>query len=190
MVNQTEDQNRKSSEDIERLMRDPLRTHIEVWLANALWLIEGHLGFTADDLHNEIRIEIWKALLSYDPSKSSIKTYCKRVIDNMFVSFLRQCSIPKYRSLEYMDDPDPSNLAAAEARNMVTEDTGETFYQRRQELQRDLMFLDQVDSRLLQALVEGKTLGEMRKETGKTRVEIIHDLNRIQSLVNYRRSFD
>jgi RNA polymerase sigma factor (sigma-70 family) len=48
-----------------------------------------------DDLIQEALLCLWQALRSYDPTKSSLKTYSERVVTRQVASHLRRCNAKK-----------------------------------------------------------------------------------------------
>lgn len=136
---------------------------------------------------NEIREKVWRALLTYDPAKkANLHTYVNRVIENYFSWKLRQSSLKKHNSLDYYSDVFTS-VAPGDPDEFITQETGETQFERRHEFMKDLAFLNEADRVILTGLAQGYNMADLVEMSGRPRPEVTAAVNRIAVLIKKRR---
>lgn len=170
-------------------MADTIAFHIRKYGAT----FEEKLGLSQDDLVNDAREQIWKGLLSHDINgAANLKTFLSFILMNRFRDLARKASLPKYNSVQYYADV--FLVSASEEGAMLTEETGESIYEARQQLAIYLTLLTEVDREIYTYLLQGYSLAEMVQAHNKahpkspvTRVSIIAGINRVQDAVTQRR---
>lgn len=166
------------SRDIAEIFKTAVKPTIDYYMSKYAAIIENRIGMTADDVTNEMNVEIWKAVLSYCPNKkANIKTYTKRLVKNRFKSLLRQSKLKKYNSLTYFSNVFES--PGVDPNSFVDESTGESFFEKRNEFHKTMSYLSEPDRIILSGLMEGHDFGKLAELTGKPVIEITAALNRI-----------
>lgn len=186
MLAQTPEQLKQISAQIPDIMENLVRDNIEANLKVYAVTLENRLGLTKDDLLNDIREQLWKALITFNPhGGANLSTYCRRLIENRFGVLLKQAGRHKYTSVEYHANVFSSGIINED--QLVSEETGETIFERRHEFMKDLAHLNESDRILYSAIEQGHGLSELSKLTGKTVVEVTAAVKRIEILIRKRR---
>lgn len=90
------------SNQIEDMMNELFQDTVKFTLSRYLKILSRHLGMDADDVRSEIRVAVWRALLTYEPLKgASIKTYTKAVIENRMKTLCTRAYRHKNQHVEY-----------------------------------------------------------------------------------------
>lgn len=184
MLKQSVKQNQKSAIDIERLLENDLRPTVETYIARFGKTLDAKLGLTEDDLVNDMREQIWKGLLTFNPNgAANLKTYLCTLIKNRFIVLFKRSKIRKNNMVQYyasvFDSP-------ADEDYFLSEDTGETAFVQRQIIKSDQMRLQGLDLLVYQDLLLGRTLLEMCKLHSASRIDVIASINRINDLIMER----
>jgi hypothetical protein len=188
MLSQTNQQNEASGVEIERLLRTELKDTVEYYIKKYGKTFSRRLGLTRSDLLNDVREQIWKGLLTHDPSKpANRKTYMNTLIKNRFGVLLKRAEIKKYKNVTYYADVFTSTGLESE---FITEETGETVFERRQVIMNDLAMLGDDDRRVYMQLLLGSGMDEMEKATGLPRPKVIGAINRIDTMIRNRPKSD
>lgn len=186
MLSQTAEQRAGYDKQIEEIMKGLVRDTIDVHMHRFGGLIERKLGLTGDDLRNDVREQVWKALLTFrNDGKVKLRTYVNRLIEYRFRVLLKQSGLKKYNSLEYFACVFTSTVVDQD--HFVTEETGESFFERRTELKKDLAYLTTPDRAILAGLSLGHSIAELCEMTKRPRPEIIAAIGRIDLLLKKRR---
>lgn len=120
------------SDQIPYIMEHLVANDIELSIKKYSDTFSKKLGLTEDDLLNDIREQIWKALLTHDPKGgANFKTYVKRLIDYRFQTLLAKSYRKKHSCTDYYADVFGDTLSGAEENTYITEETGETLFERR-----------------------------------------------------------
>jgi len=187
MLAQSEEQRAEANERIKWVLETLVPDTVEVHLKKCSATLERKLGLMPDDLLNNIRVQIWKALLTYaESNRTRLRTYVNKIIENEFKVLLRRASLKKYNSVEYYADVFTST--GIDQDHFFTEETGETIFERRTEFEKIEAMLSDVDRLILAGLSEGQTIAELTKLTQRSRIEIIGAINRIATVVKEYRS--
>lgn len=184
MLSQTPEQKQELNKQIIHIMENVVPTHVECVVNQFGDILNSKLGMNEDDILNDIREQVWKALLNFSPKGgASLKTYTKKLIDNRFKLLLSRSNSKKYSSLDYQADP----FSNIDTDMLITEETGETLYERRLEQYKILSELPQVNSMILQDLISGYDIQEMMRKNNMSRSDIIASINQIDLLVKEKR---
>lgn len=188
MLNQTPEQKASLSVRIEHLIETDLKQTIGFYINRYKKTFDRKLGLTEDDLMNDIREQVWKGLLTWNAKgKANLKTYLNSLISNRFLTLLKKSSIDKYSSLEYYADAYAA--ASIDPDLTVTEDTGESVFERRQEMLKDKEVLsDDEEQKIFSDLILGYSIPEMMTRHKLARVKVISLINKINKRVSERRS--
>lgn len=188
MLNQTPEQKANLSVRIEHLIETDLKQTIGFYINRYKKTFDRKLGLTEDDLMNDIREQVWKGLLTWNAKgKANLKTYLNSLISNRFLTLLKKSSIDKYSSLEYYADAYAA--ASIDPDLTVTEDTGESVFERRQEMLKDKEVLsDDEEQKIFSDLILGYSIPEMMTRHKLARVKVISLINKINKRVTERRS--
>jgi hypothetical protein len=109
-------------------MENLVASDIEIWIKRYSETFVRKLGLSEDDLLNDIREQVWKALLTFNPTGgANFKTYVKRLIDYRFQTLLAKSSRKKYSCTDYFSD----DFTGLTENAYVTEETGETLFELR-----------------------------------------------------------
>ena len=184
MLKQSEKQNQKSSIDIEYLLLNDLRPTVETYIAQYGKTLDAKLGLTEDDLINDMREQIWKGLLTFNPKgAANLKTYLCTLIKNRFIVLFKRSKIRKNNMVQYYASVFES---PADEECFLTEDTGEAAFMQRQIIKSDQMHLKGLDLLIYQDLLLGRTLLEMCKLHNASRIDVIASINKINDLIMER----
>ncbi len=182
MLSQTAEQKAELNLSIKHVMETLVPDKIEMHLAQCGDTLERKLGLMKDDLVNEIREQVWKALITWRPDGgANLKTYVKGIIDKRFIVLLKKSRGIKFNFIEHHAD-----VFAGVVEETVTEETAETVFERRHEFMKHLACLGERDRRVLMGLVQGYLVTELIEHTGMSRVEVIRAVNRIDLLIKKR----
>jgi DNA-directed RNA polymerase specialized sigma24 family protein len=185
MQSQSATANAKHSVDIEHLIDTELKDTVAYFIGKYGKTCENKLGLTRDDLLNDIREQVWKGLLTHDKDKrANLKTYLNRLIKNRFGVLLTRSTIPKYSNVDYFADVYTST--GIDEEHLITEDTGETVFERRQIIMQDMATLGPQDRWIYGDLLLGRSLDEMVNAHKLPRVKVIASINRIDDMIKRR----
>jgi DNA-directed RNA polymerase specialized sigma24 family protein len=186
MLDQSAPERQRASNEIERLIKEDLRETVATYLRKYSGTLEQKLGLDKGDLLNDIREQIWKGLLTHRPEGgANLKTYLNTLIKNRFGVLFKRSKIKKNNMVSYYADVYSS--VDVQEEHMVTEETGETVFMRRQIVSQYLAQLSEVDRGVYQELILGKRLEEMVKSLSLPRPLVIASINRIADLANKRK---
>lgn len=182
MLNQSAEQNAASSIRIEQILTTDLKGTISHYLKKYGPLFDKRLGLTRDDILNDMREQIWKALITHDPTKSAgLRTYLSTLVTNRFRVLLRRSSIPKYTCIDYYGDIYES--AGIDEETLITDETGETLFERRQTASSIIRELEGTDAWCIFGdLLLGCDLEEMMTRNKMTRVQVTAAILKIDAL--------
>lgn len=142
---------------------------------------ERRLGLTRDDILNDIREQIWKGLVTYDPSrKANKRTYLNNVLKNRMGVLLKRTSIKKYNSVDYYADV--WGTPGIDPEYQETQETPESIFAHRELLMKINFYLSPFDRLVNADLIEGRGLEEMEAIHQVPRSEIIGSIKRIEAL--------
>ncbi len=166
-------------------MAGDLRDTINHYIGKYWRTFERRLGITKDDLLNDIREQIWKGVLTHKPNgKANLKTYLNRLINNRFLVLLKKSSIDKNNFLDYYGDLFSST--GIEEETLVTEETGETIFEKRQVIIQDMAALSDADKLVYVDLILGKSIQDIMTERKLPRIQVIGMINRIDEMIKRR----
>lgn len=186
MLNQTPEQRRLMSIEIERLMKEDLRSTIAAFVKSYGKTLHQKLGLEKDDLENEIREQVWKGLLTHNPrAGANIKTYLNNLIKNRFLTLYRRSTIKKNNMVNYYADVFAT--PGIDEDHLMTEENGETVFMQRQVIMHAQAALGEADRTIYEDLLLGKNLEEMMKAHGLTRVKLIESITRIDAMIREAR---
>lgn len=187
MLKQSAEENRKASIDIERLMKTDLRDTVSTYLSKYSKTLDAKLGLSKEDLKNDIREQIWKGLLTHNPQgRANLKTYLNTLIKNRFGVLFKRSKIKKNNMVQYFAEL--SNCGSIEDHYMVTEETGETIFMRRQVIMEDQLNLLPQDRMIYEDLLLGRNLQEITAAHKLPRSIVIGSINRIDEVIKRRLS--
>ncbi len=186
MLSQSAEENQKSSHDIEKLIKIDLKDAIHTYLSRYSRVLDQKLGLTREDLMNDIREQVWKGIITHNPSgKANLKTYLNTLIKNRFGVLFKRSTLKKNNMINYYADV--YALDNLEEEHLISEETGETLFIQRQSIMRDLGALSDFDQTVYQELRQGKTLDEMEQSLCTPRSCITGAIIRIDSMARRRR---
>lgn len=186
MLKQTPQERISNSVEIERLLQNELKTTIESIYNRNSMVFNHKLGMTKDDILNDMRMQVWKGLLTFKPElKIKLSTYLDNIIKNRFNTFRRRASLKKYNSLDYFKTLISHD--GVDQEHFITEETGETILERRQELMKDLVSLTEKETKVMADLMVGFTLHEMARRNSITTNELVGIINKIDTTIRKRR---
>lgn len=185
MLSQTREANQSANVRIETLLTGDLKDTIKYHIGKYGKTFERKLGLTRDDLINDMREQIWKGLLTHkSDGKANIKTYLNTLIKNRFGVLLKRSSIKKYSSVDYYGDVFATT--GIEDEHLVTEETGETIFEKRQVIMQELELLNTNEKFIYADLIMGRGIEEMVKLRTLPKVEVIAAINKISALIALR----
>lgn len=186
MLAQTEEQKQNLSIEIEALLITALKPVISYNMNKFGPLLERKLGLAPEDLLNDIREQVWKGLITWKAGLANKKTYLNNLIEKRFLTLLRRSTLKKHNSLDYYASP--QNLeTVAEQDSVVTTETGETLYERRQEMMNDLKALTGEERTVYQDLLRGCGIADMVAKHAMPRVQVVKIINSISARLSERR---
>lgn len=185
----TPEQKANISIEISSLMANEMKDTVSTYIHRYKGIISAKLGLYEDDLKNDIQEQIWKGLLTWDPNgKANKKTYLNRLIEKRFMTLLKRTTILKNNSLMYYADVFTSLEGSIDADHTEDRESGETLYQRRQELMKDLEVLGDIERAIFPDLLQGSRIDEMAADHGLKRQDVIKAINNINTRLSERRA--
>jgi DNA-directed RNA polymerase specialized sigma24 family protein len=185
MLNQSAEENLKASHDIERLLTKDLKDTVKHYVQKYGKTLERKLGLTKDDLLNDMREQIWKGLLTHNPNgRANLKTYLNKLITNRFGVLYKRSTIQKYNTIQYYADV--FTTSGIDEESLITEETGETVFERRQIVMQDQARLSKTDRLIYESLILGRNLEEMTQVHKLPRSMVIRAINRIDTMIRAR----
>lgn len=183
---QTEKKRNEFSNKIDSLLKKELKKTVDIIVFKHLSYLENTLGYNKDDLLNDIRVAVWKGLLTYDSSKKVLlTTYLVNIINNMVSTLRTRANSNKNTFLRFYADVHDSDVAESD---LVTEETGELIFERRQECLNDLKALSDEDEKIYRALAIGDSISKIMDDNGLKRHEAIGKIKNIISRIEERRN--
>lgn len=168
-------------------MKTDLRDTVSTYVSKYSKTLDNKLGLTKEDLLNDIREQIWKGLLTHNPDgAANLKTYLNTLIKNRFGVLFKRSKIKKNNMVQYYADLYSSGSIDDEY--LITEETGETIFMRRQIIMEDQLNLHPQDRLVYEDLLIGRNLEEMAKAHNLPRSRIISSINRIDEVIKNRLS--
>lgn len=183
MLAQSVEQNQVSSGQIEEWMQGELASTIRHFIRKYGGTLERKLGLSKEDLENEIRLEIWKGLLTFDPKKAKLKTYFDRLIKNRFHTLYVRSELGKNNMVDYYADV--FGIDRMQESDYITYDTAETFLEHRETVMQGLVDLTDLEFAIVQDIVAGENLQTMSKKHNvriPTLIGIIGTIDRLVRL--------
>jgi DNA-directed RNA polymerase specialized sigma24 family protein len=202
MLEQTPAQKAALSIEIEQLIAGELKATISHFIRKYEDRLTYKLGIDRDDLMNDIRMQIWKGLISWSPDKKAKRyTYLSSIIEKRFRTLIRQAGTVKFSSISYYADPFTSKAREISEESTTTYESGEELLSRRQEQMQDYCAIDDVEPAnaeeekararklaIYQDLLQGAKISEMTKKHGVSRTEVVRLVNEISQRVAERRA--
>lgn len=186
MLSQTREQKDKLNIDIDVLMSTTVKSTIEVFMSRYSKTIGEKLGLDADDLKNDMREQVWKGLITFSKNgKANIRTYLNRLIENRFNLLISKCNIKKYKNIEYFSDIFESGHHTNE--NFITEETGETLYEKRERFIEFTTRLPHPYKEIYLDLTQGFSINELGKRHSLSRIETIAAINKLDIFLTGRK---
>lgn len=101
------EQNAEIGKQIEKLMAKELQYLINKYTARYRWICYDAFGWTTEDIHQQIRIVLWRSLATFDETKSKLTTYVSIVLSHYFISLQKKCNTKKIQGtkLIFVDNP-------------------------------------------------------------------------------------
>jgi DNA-directed RNA polymerase specialized sigma24 family protein len=186
MLSQTPAQNKEANVKIEELLNGQLKSTVKHFISKYGKTFERRLGYTRDDMMNDMREQIWKGLLTHKPeSGANIKTYLNTLIRNRVLVLLKRSKIKKHSSVDYYSDVFAS--VSVDDEHKMTEENGETLLQKRQdfmltELEHSVLTTE--EQGVYAELLLGRGIDEIMKTKGLQRVVVTAAILRIDVLIN------
>jgi molybdopterin converting factor small subunit len=185
MLSQSQQQNAAAGEKIQALLEGELKSTVKYLIAKYGKTFERKLGLSKDDLMNDVREQIWKSLLTHKPSgKANLKTYANNVINNRFKVLLKRSTIPKYNKIDYYGDV--FSTAGIDQEHLVTEETGETIFEKRQVILQELDALTDPEKYVYVDLIQGRGIDEIVTLRKMNRVQVIGTIKKIDLMISAR----
>lgn len=182
MLGQNNQQKIEASELIEFWMKGELAPTVRYFLRKYGATFERKLGLAKEDLENEIRLEVWKGLLSYNKSKSKMKTYMNRLIKNRVLTLYSRSELGKNNMIDYFADVFATERVSEE--DKMTFDNAEAILERRETMMEGLLGLDNdLEFNIVRDLISGENLATMERKYKVTRVELVAVIVKIDKLV-------
>ena len=147
-----------------------------VYLPESAVSLGNRLGLERDDLYQEALLALLHALHSYDPQKSSFRTYSATCIKRQIVSVLRSGLRQKNRALlDYvpLDDPDFISVEGPESDWIQQEEL-------RDRRKQAFSGLSAFESAVLGFYLSGLSYREIAGKLGKTEKSVGNALSRIR----------
>lgn len=167
-------------------MKGELRETVATYLKKYSVTLDQKLGLTRDDLLNDIREQVWKGILTHNPAgRANRKTYLNTLIKNRFGVLFKRSKITKNNMVNYYSDV--FSTTGIEEEYLVTEETGETIFMRRQMIKDDLKRLAPEDRLVYGELLLGNRLEEIMKNLGLTRPAATGAIMRIDEMTRKRK---
>jgi RNA polymerase sigma-70 factor (ECF subfamily) len=129
--------------------------------------LAGHdaTAFDSEDIGQEVLLRLWRALGSYDPSRSSLRTYTETIVISTITSVLRRGNAKKRKRLS--DAPKESVELSLRI-------------ERRIDLGRGLQKLGRFDRRVARLLLREYRPAEVAKKLGTSRTSVYRSIDRIR----------
>lgn len=190
MQAQTPQRKAELSIEIEKLIAGDLKQTIAYHINRYRKSFDRRLGMTEDDILNDIRIQIWKGLITWAPDgRANKKTYLNNLIKKRFSTLHRRTQIEKYSAVEYYADvfSSPARYSMDPDR-LETHETGEDLLLRRQEQMRDQeVITDPTHLHIFEDLLKGLSIEEMMSRHKMTRVRVVGAVREITTRIAERR---
>lgn len=185
MLSQSSEQNARASIRIEELLAKDLKDTIDFHINKFGSTFERKLGLTKDDLLNDMREQIWKGLLTHSPQgKANLKTYLNTLVKNRFRVLFRRSTINKYSCVDFYADV--YTTSGIDEEHLLTEETGETVFERREIIMNDKAMLGPMDAIIYGDLLLGRTIDEMIEHNKMSRVKVTAAILRIDDMAKRR----
>lgn len=185
--NQTEEKRIQFSLDIDKIINVEMKSTVKHYVDKYSKTFERKLGLTKDDLVNDIREQVWKALLTHQENREAgLKTYVTTIIKNRFLVLLDRSNLKKHNSVDYY--PNTASLSDVGKEHLETEETGETILEMRQEYVKHLVTLTKLERVIYQDLVLGFTLNEMVRKNKMSLSDVITSIKKIDDSLKKIRS--
>lgn len=182
MLGQSQAQNKASSETIEEWIKGELAPTIRFYVRKYGATFDRKLGLTADDLKNEIRVEVWKGLLSYNKSKAKLKTYLNRLIHNRILTLYARSELNKNNMVDYFADVFATERVADH--DKVTYENAESILERRETVMEGLMGLgSDLEFAIVRDLMVGENLSAMEKKHQVSRAVVTAAIMKIEKIL-------
>lgn len=185
MLSQSKEQNEAAGLRIEDLLAGELKETLRHFIGKYGKTFERKLGLTRDDLMNDMREQVWKGLLTHSPNGgANLKTWLNKLINNRFLVLLRRSTIQKHNSIDYYGDV--FSTTGIDDDSLITEETGETIFEKRQVIMQEIESLSYEDKFIYMDLILGKSLSEMVSQRKIPKMQVISAINRIDDLIKRR----
>lgn len=166
-------------------MAGDLKTTLKYHIGKYGKTFERKLGLTRDDLMNDMREQVWKGILTHSPSGgANLKTWLNKLISNRFLVLLKRSTIQKHNSIDYYGDV--FSTTGIDENHLMTEETGETIFEKRQVIMQELESLSHEDKFIYADLILGRSIDEMVHLRKMQRMQVISAISRIDDLIKTR----
>ena len=144
-----------------------------IYLPESAVAFGNRLGFERDDLYQEALLALLHALHSYDPQKSSFRTYSALCVKRQICSVLRSGFRQKNRAL--------FNYVPFDDLDFISGDSPESDWILQEELREAFSGLSPFENAVLGLYLGGLTYREIAEKLGKTEKSVGNALSRIRS---------
>lgn len=190
---QTPEQVAQLSIDIEKMLTVDIKSDLRYYLKRYSKILGERLGMNEDDIINDVREQIWKALITWKPNgKANKKTYCLSIVSRRFYTLLKKTDAEKNNMVLYYADVFSSVEANADTEG-AHQDSGEVLMMRREESLKDLQTLNELEQVVYPALLQGCSVSEIIKRLSATmgltvdRVTVVGVIKAIDTRIAERR---
>lgn len=188
MLSQSEESRKLTSTDIEQWMTAEKAT-VEFFVSRYGQVLERKLGYDRTDLESEIREQVWKGLISHDPSKTAnLKTYINTLIKNRFKTLYGRSKLDKFSLVDFYADV--FNGPAIDSEHTETAETGESLYAMRETILRDLVGLQGKELLIYEDLLLMNNIATMMKKHEMSKPEVVRTINAILGKLKTMRGED
>jgi DNA-directed RNA polymerase specialized sigma24 family protein len=182
MLAQDEQAKLVASAQIEEWMKGELSSTIRHYIRKYGATFDRKLGLAKEDLENEIRMEIWKGILSYNKSKAKLKTYLNRLIHNRFLTLYARSELGKNNMVDYFADVFATERVCES--DKVTYENAESILEQRESVMEGLMGLQsELEFAIVRDLIVGETLTSMEQKHKVPRAVVIAAITKIEKLI-------
>lgn len=145
-------------------------------------IFERKLGMNDDDILNDLREEVWKALLTFRPEAGvKLTTYVNKLIHNRIYELYKKCTLKKHSHLDYFSDV--FSIKTTNNEEFQTDETPQTIFEVRERWKQKLADRSHVDQLVISGVLSGMDLTAMEKKFQIDRVTLTRSIKEIAEFV-------
>jgi RNA polymerase sigma factor (sigma-70 family) len=166
---------------IESLLAGEMKSVSRFYVGKYHPMLRETLGYTAEDILQEIRIVIWRGIATYNPKMSKLKTYLCNLLRRRFHNLAIRKNRKKRGRLIPVEK-------LSQDQQPVDQHNNETWLDYLEQFQNIVDTLDKSEMNVLKWHLKGYTLDEICRKTNQRRVNVIKNLKTIKTRMEVLRN--